>query len=103
MEQELPIVSLKSTQFGKGWSQVGVGEPVKSHYQYLAFHLDPPHWVLSNFFTREKLINAGRSYYRKPSSLGAWLSLIYPLIKKYIKELFYPKKKRIKKINPVSS
>lgn len=66
---------------GEGWWEVGVGEVVKTHYQYLSFH-PRVEWKLSAYFTNEKLINDGRATYRAPSSIRAWIIILFQLPKK---------------------
>ena len=81
----LPIVNLRPTEIGAGWTRVEVGAPIKTSYQLFAWFVDPPDWVISSFFTSDKEKNSGRQVYRRPSSLRAWVSLLPSLIRKYLR------------------
>lgn len=82
LPENLPTVNI-GDRVGRGWRPVGVGEPVKSHYQYFAFHTTPPGWKLGSFMTNERIVNSGVANYRRATSLRSWMSLLFPLISKY--------------------
>lgn len=81
-----PVVGMDDV--GKGWRRVSVGEKVKTYYQAYMLAPGTPGWRLSSFYTSEQFINQGRSHYRAPASLKAWLTILFPLIRKWFRGLF---------------
>ena len=81
----LPIVNLRPTEIGTGWTRVEVGTPIKTSYQLFAWFVDPPDWVISSFFTSDKEKNSGRQVYRRATSLRAWISILPSLTRKYLR------------------
>ena len=75
----MPVCSPDSV--GDGWREVGVGEVVKTHYQYLSF-TPRVEWKLSAYFTDEGLINDGRATYRGSNSIRAWIIILSQLPRK---------------------
>jgi hypothetical protein len=88
---ELPpyqsVVNVDAEMLGEQhWRRVSVGERVKSYHQ--AFILVPGPtggWQLSSFCTADKQIVTGRTVYRAPASLRAWLSVAWPVTKKLVR------------------
>lgn len=71
-----PTIPVESV--GEGWRRVSIGEPIKSSYQ--AFTFAPgarkPEWRLSSFYSAEGEKVTGRTHYRAPASVRAWLSVL---------------------------
>lgn len=88
LPENLPTMGIPHNLLGDGWAPVAVGEHVKSHYQLYAFFIARPGWVLSSFLTSDGYKNNGRQTYRKPISLRAYLSIIVPLVRKYLRRWF---------------
>ncbi len=78
-----PVIGLDDGQIGTGWRRVAVDEVVKTYFQ--SYLLVPRgHWALTSFYTKQGVKVSGRSHYRAPASLSAWLSVAWPVLCKLV-------------------
>ena len=69
---QLPTLVVTAPMLGKGWREVPVGSPVRTHYQWLCPYPELK-WRLTSFANRDGLIHDGRVSYRSPASIKAWI------------------------------
>ncbi len=80
-----PVVAVDANTLDeRHWRRVSVGEVVHTHWQaYLLISGPGGGWQLTSFWTKDGQRVTGRTVYRAPASLSAWLSLAAPLVRKW--------------------
>lgn len=82
-----PVINMDASDLGEShWRRVNVGELIKTHYQAYVL-LPPAGWRLSVFFTSDNQKVTGRTHYRAPASLRAWLQVLPEVVRKWYKRL----------------
>ncbi len=82
-EPQLPVFNVDAELLDeRNWRRVSTGGVVRTHFQ--AYLLLPQGgWQLTSFFTSDGQKVTGRTAYRSPTSLKAWLSIARPLAAKW--------------------
>ncbi len=70
-----PVVAIDAQGLDEAhWERLSVGDCVRTADQF--FRLMPPTgWVIGSFFTSDKQKVTGRTTYRRPASVRAWLEV----------------------------